>query len=256
MIRAIFFDFDGTLLSHSQKKVPDSTRRALAALREKGIKCVLATGRHLLELAILPGNDLFFDAYLTLNGQLCLDAEKNMLFGKPITGADREHIVQLFKDKSMSVMLVEKDTMYCNFVSENVAAAQRAISTPIPAVGEYSGGEIYQAVAYVKKSEEAAVSARLSACKIARWNEHAVDFIPCPGGKAAGIEEYLLLNHIDLEETMAFGDGENDVEMLQFVQTGVAMGNAGDIVKRQADFVTDDVDSDGVEKALVRLGVI
>lgn len=256
MIRAIFFDFDGTLLSHAQKMVPPSTRRALDKLREKEIKRVLATGRHMLELAMLPGNDLDFDAYITLNGQLCLDAEKNVLFGKPITGADRESILRSFREKSMPVLLVEKGAMYCNFVNESMAAAQRAISTPIPAVGEYTGCEIYQAVFYVEKEKESLVSERLCACKIARWNEHAVDIIPCPGGKADGIAEFLRRNNIDRAETMAFGDGENDIEMLQFAQTGIAMGNAIDAVKRQADFVTDSVDDDGVEKALIKLGII
>lgn len=256
MIKAIFFDFDGTLLSHTQKKVPFSTRRALDKLREKEIKRVLATGRHMLELAMLPGNDLDFDAYITLNGQLCLDAEKNVLFGKPITGADRESILRSFREKAMPVQLVEKDAMYCNFVDESIVAAQRAISTPIPAVREYTGGEIYQAVFYVEKEKESRVSERLTACKIARWNEHAVDIIPCPGGKADGIAEFLRRNNIDRAETMAFGDGENDIEMLQFAQTGIAMGNAIDAVKRQADFVTDSVDDDGVEKALIKLGII
>lgn len=156
----------------------------------------------------------------------------------------------------MPIMLVEKDMMYCNFADDNVTLAQKAISTPMPAVGVYTGNEIYQAVFYVEKEKESLIFGQLSACKIARWNKHAVDIIPCPGGKAAGIAEFLRLNHINRAETMAFGDGENDIEMLQFVQTGIAMGNAADAVKQRADFVTDSVDNDGVEKALVKLGVI
>lgn len=55
---------------------------------------------------------------------------------------------------------------------------------------------------------------------------------------------------------MAFGDGENDIEMLQFVQIGVAMGNAEDIVKENADYITTSVDEDGIEKALISLKII
>lgn len=93
-------------------------------------------------------------------------------------------------------------------------------------------------------------------CKVTRWNDYAVDVISHLGGKASGIKEYLLLNHIGRDESMAFGDGENDIEMLKFVQISVAMGNADDLVKRSSDFVTDSVDHDGVEKALIQLGVI
>ena len=55
---------------------------------------------------------------------------------------------------------------------------------------------------------------------------------------------------------MAFGDGENDVDMLRFVQTGIAMGNAEPEVKEAADYVTGSVDADGIESALRHFGLI
>lgn len=256
MIRAIFFDVDGTLLSHTQNIVPVSTRRALDDLRKKGIKRIIATGRHLLELSMLPVHDIDFDGYITLNGQLCLDAQRNVISSTPIIGLDKQNIIHLFEEKAIPVMLVEKDAMYCNFINRSVVIAQQEISTPIPDVGEYTGNEIYQTVIYLEKEKEDMVSSQLPGCKVTRWNNHAVDVISRLGGKASGIAEYLRLNHIKRAESMAFGDGENDIEMLEFVQTGVAMGNAEDFVKRQSDFVTDSVDHDGVEKALIQLGII
>lgn len=83
MVQAVFFDVDGTLLSHTQHLVPASTRRALDRLRKQGINRVLATGRHMLELDMLPVKDIDFDGYITLNGQLCLDAQKNIIFSNP-----------------------------------------------------------------------------------------------------------------------------------------------------------------------------
>ena len=55
---------------------------------------------------------------------------------------------------------------------------------------------------------------------------------------------------------MAFGDGENDIDMLKFAGIGVAMGNSSDIVKAAADYVTDTIDNDGIEKALRHFGLI
>ena len=74
--------------------------------------------------------------------------------------------------------------------------------------------------------------------------------IPKQGGKTAGIESVLKHYGIKQEEIMAFGDAENDIEMLQYAKIGVAMGNADDEVKEAADYVTDTVDSDGIYKAL------
>ena len=71
-----------------------------------------------------------------------------------------------------------------------------------------------------------------------------------------GIIEYLRKNNIRKEDTMAFGDGENDIEMLKYVQIGVAMGNAGDYVKENADYVTSSVDNNGIKDALVALKII
>ena len=61
---------------------------------------------------------------------------------------------------------------------------------------------------------------------------------------------------MDRSEIMAFGDGENDMDMLRFAGIGVAMGNASDMVKAAADYVTDTVDENGIEDALRHFGLI
>ena len=76
MIKVIFFDIDGTLLSHTLHDVPESNREVLRKLKQKNIRCVAATGRYLQELEQLPVRDIAFDGYITLNGQLCLDENK------------------------------------------------------------------------------------------------------------------------------------------------------------------------------------
>ena len=58
---------------------------------------------------------------------------------------------------------------------------------------------------------------------------------------------------INLGEVMAFGDGNNDIDMLKHVGVGVVMGNANDLVKAASDFVTDTINDDGIFKALKNL---
>ena len=70
------------------------------------------------------------------------------------------------------------------------------------------------------------------------------------GGKVSGIRYVLDQAGISPDECIAFGDAENDIDMLSFVGIGVAMGNAQDPVKEIADYVTSDADDDGIEKAL------
>lgn len=256
MIKAVFFDVDGTLFSHTMHQVPESTRSAICKLKRHNIQCVVATGRHLSELEKLPMKGIDFDGYITLNGQLCLDSRKNILSGTPITGDSRSAIIQLFEEKSVPMLLVERDTMYINFVNQRVEKAQAAISSGMPEIGHFSGKDFYQAIAYIEKSEEEQFRRCLPDCRLTRWNDHGVDIISSRGGKTTGIAEYLSRAGIHREETMAFGDGENDIEMLRYVQTGIAMGNAEPEVKAAADYITGTVDADGIESALMHFGLI
>lgn len=250
MIKAVFFDADGTLISHSKNEVSQSSREALEELRKKGIKCILATGRHMSELQDLPIKDIEFDAYITVNGQLCMEAEGSVFCERPISGKDKEILVELFNNKTIPIALVEKDAMYLNFVNHYVEKAQHAVSSPLPKLGEYGGGEIYLAVAYLGREDEEHIRSLLPGCKATRWNDFGVDIISKSGGKLVGIDEYLKLSGISRDEAMAFGDGENDIDMLKNAGIGVAMGNAKDTVKESADYVTASVDDDGIKKAL------
>lgn len=89
-----------------------------------------------------------------------------------------------------------------------------------------------------------------------RWYQWAVDIYPAEGGKDAGIEAFLCSNDLTVADAFAFGDAENDIEMLQFVGTGVAMGNAMDDVKAVADYVTTNDCDDGIVNALKHFGLI
>ena len=99
--------------------------------------------------------------------------------------------------KNKSIMIVEKENMYINFVNQHVQNAQEAISTPIPNVGEYTGNEIFQAIAYLEKEE--AIADQMPGCKVTRWNDCAVDIIAASGGKRTGIIEYLRENNITIK---------------------------------------------------------
>ena len=69
MIKAVFFDIDGTLVSFHTHRVSEATRQAIRQLRTQGIKVFIATGRHLQVINNL--GDLEFDGYVTLNGSCC-----------------------------------------------------------------------------------------------------------------------------------------------------------------------------------------
>ena len=255
-IKAVFFDVDGTLLSHSQNDVPESTRRALHELRAKGIQTVVATGRHMIEFSKLPVFDIPFDGYLTLNGNLLLDANRKVYAGTPIDRGEMEVLAQIFRAKRIPFVLIGENERYINYVNDTVVQTQAETKGTIPDIGSYAGEQVYQILAFVPEHQKELLDELLDECSVTSWSDTGIDIIPKNGGKSAGIQRFLEEQGLERGEIMAFGDGENDVEMLRFAGIGVAMGNASDPVKAAADYVTDTVDNDGIEKALRHFGLI
>lgn len=134
-------------------------------------------------------------------------------------------------------------------MTDQVVAAQKAVSSKVAPVGKYHGEKVYQFIAYGKRDDLKKLVNNLPNCKLSWWNEYAVDIISKDGGKLAGVEKYLKLQGQTLTDTMAFGDGENDLDMLKAVQLGIAMGNGEEQVKQIADYVTSDINEDGIYNA-------
>lgn len=79
-----------------------------------------------------------------------------------------------------------------------------------------------------------------------------LEIVPHGIDKATGLAALLSIAGLQRHELMAFGDGFNDITMLQFAGLGVAMGNAQDVVKRTADYITQSNEEDGIAEAVER----
>lgn len=258
-IKAVFFDIDGTLLSHTTYSVPESTKEALKLLKEKGILTFIATGRHISEIKSLPINDLDFDGYITLNGQYCFN-KQGVIFELPIHQDDVDHVIKYVDEHNMPCIFVEDQDMYINFNNEVVQKVQDAISTDLPNVGDIHRGythPIYQVIPYdVNENTIKDILDLMPHCKATMWHPQAMDIIPSAGGKQNGIHEVLKYYSIKQKETMSFGDGQNDMDMFEYTNISVAMGNADDQVKKAAKYVTDDIDDNGIYNALKHFEII
>lgn len=256
MIKAVFFDVDGTLIPFETGKMPETTSRCIELLRKQGIKCIVCTGRHKCALDTLPIDLDAFDGFLTLNGQICLDDKRQMYSANEIDPGEAEILISTFRAKKIPFLLIGEDSMYINYVDDMVINTQQNTNGKIPDISEYKGEKIYQCCAYVTDRQREVLSAVLDECSITSWYSTGIDIMPKGGGKAAGMGRFFEKYNITKEETMAFGDGENDIPMLTTAGIGVAMGSASEMVKQAADYVTDSAANDGIMKALVHFGLI
>jgi len=259
MIKAIFFDIDGTLVSFNTHRIPDSTKKALTLLREKGIKVFIATGRPFISIDNLEG--LEFDAYITLNGGYCLTGNGEVIYKNSIPSADIQSLIECQK-KTMSFpcMAATENEVTINFIDENVEHILKLINFSRPVIKDFEtikDKEIFQLMAFVNEDKEKSLMRDvLINCIPTRWNPLFTDIIKKGNSKQTGMDKLLEHYQIKLEETMAFGDGGNDIPMLKHAGTGIAMRNANDDVKQFADYITDSVDEDGIWNALTKFSVI
>lgn len=258
-IRAAFFDVDGTLITVGEHRMPPSVAPALQALQRSGVQVFLCTGRHALEIEeenMLPG--ITVDGAVYMNGQLC-ELQGQIVRETPIPAGDLSALKQFLQKKNCSCIFLEKDRMYANCVDSRMEIEQAKIGTAVPAVRDISDLEtrrIYQVIPFVNEEEEEELLRQMPHCRTKRWGDAVVDLMSRSGGKENGIRALCAAIGITPEETIAFGDAENDLEMLQLAGIGVAMGNALPQVRACADMVTDTVENDGIAHALRRLKLI
>lgn len=257
MIKAIFFDIDGTLISYQYPRMKKETIETLNRLKKDGIKLFIASGRHVLEVEELQlDKDFHFDGYLLLNGGYCFN-DKDVIYENVIDAHDVKQICQVIKEYHLPTLFIEKDDMYVNFVNEKVIQAQESINTSIPKISQEIHYEaIMQIDPYVDDLLIKKIMKNTKNCKYTKWHDEAFDIIPSTGGKKAGIEAIKQYYGFQKEELVAFGDGENDIEMFHSVGISIAMNNAKDIVKEHADIICDDVDHRGITSGIEQLGLL
>jgi HAD-superfamily hydrolase, subfamily IIB len=258
MIKAIFFDIDGTLVSFKTHRIPDSTKKSIEKIRNKGIKVFIATGRHFSVINNLDNTE--FDGYITLNGCYCLQGTDNVIFKKSIDRSDIHNFIDYLQQrKDFPCLFVEEHTLSVNYIDHEMKYLMNLLKQdmmPVNTLDYYRDQELFQLTAFFKNSQEDEIMSLLPNCSAMRWYPTFADVIAKGVDKGIGIDQFCRYYGFSTEEVMAFGDGGNDIEMLRHAGIGIAMGNANDDVKQAADYVTDSVDNDGILKALQHFGLI
>ncbi len=256
-IKAVFFDIDGTLISFKTHTMHHSTQKALHALREKGIRVFVATGRSKM---MMPFMDRYFsfDAYLTLNGQYCYD-RREVIRKKTVDSGDILLLKNMLAEKPFPCLFVEEDGMFMNYADERVEKLCRLIDHPLPpscGLDRIRDDAVLQFVPFLDEREEKILTGALGNVESVRSVPYCFDVMPAGGGKDVGMQAVLHREGIAPDETMAFGDGFNDIGMLGYAGIGVAMGNAADAVKAAADHVAGSVEEGGIAPVLTHFGIL
>lgn len=262
-IKAVFFDIDGTLTSFTTHVVPDSTVEAIHRLQALGIKVLICTGRAPSQMGVvLDTMPVRFDGIVAFNGQYCFD-DSGYFEAQPLDSADIRVILDwLDRNPDVVCNFGEKDYVYFNHANDKLRATWAKLGKTAPTTHfddphlRTAAHETFQISPFIEPDQEAELVALCRNVRGVRWHPDFTDLIPADGGKPRGIQRFMAHYGIAREQTMAFGDGGNDTAMLAYAGIGVAMGNATEEPKAAADYITDDVDHDGVLRALQHFGVL
>ena len=255
-VKIIFFDIDGTLIDMQKKQITENTLETLRRLKAGGIRICLATGRSPMTLPHFEGVE--FDACCTFNGSYCYAGDQ-VIFSNPIPSADVRRIIDNAAAIGRPVSLATKDRLAANGRDADLIDYYAVINLDVdvaPDFDDVAKRQVYQIMSGGYKEEYDDLLRGVSDAKIAAWWHRAVDIIPAAGGKGKGIEKILEYFDLSREQAMAFGDGNNDLEMFAAVSMGVAMGNASQALKAASWDICGDAAQEGIYHYCIGRGLI
>lgn len=249
-IKIAFFDVDGTLASSRDPlkkiydRVPDSAKRTIQLLKEKGITPVIATGRGKVFIRDFA-NEMKIDSYICANG-LCMIHEGNIVYEQFLAQDTVTELLPRLLELEDITLFVETSTGNYIYKDDFMKKVQdekelSSLNDPIPE-------NVYQLLVMGENIKERAclndesIKARIVAPNV-------INIFSAEVSKASGIERMLSLLDLHKGNAIAFGDEENDIEMFGAVGCSVAMGNGVAELKAIADHITTDVDEDGIYNA-------
>lgn len=260
---ALFFDVDGTLIDsyHDNRRISDALRAELARVQGLGHKIFLSSGRSRLLLTsdlLEPGFDglvLVNGGHVEMGGVSVFEERMDLdLARKTVAYLDENHC---------EYQLVTAGPIYTRRKNHELRAFFSRVGHEEIFTFDYDLDEVLPRVikmeAMVPRAERARVTAEVSralgpaiTCD-GHGGEGTFELYPTAISKAKGVS--VVLEHLGLgvEDAYAFGDGANDLEMIRFCGHGVAMGNAEEAVKAEADLVCPPVWEDGLAQVLREL---
>lgn len=260
MIKSLFFDIDGTLVSFKTHRIPDSTVMALEEANRRGVKIFISTGRPKAFVINLKQIEHLISGYILNNGAVSFVGSETVSCN-PIPPEDVQTLINDAKQNNYPYIIMgERD-----FAVVNIEPVVDRIFDEELKINNIHNGKtldyvlqqrIMQLTPFFGSDYEKIILPKIPGCMSNRWNPEFTDLTSKYADKGQGLvsmAEYLCLN---ISETMAFGDGGNDIPIIRRAGVGVAMGNSDENVKQVADYVTDTVDDNGVYNALKHFNVI
>lgn len=280
-MKYLFLDIDGTLYDHEKKEIPESAQRAVRMAQEKGHHIFICTGRPCCLLAHVE--KLPFEGVIASAGAY-VKVGNRVIYEEGMQEESLDEIAGYCDSLHISYLLEGKQGVYLQPMlraffekGEGQAASGHEFfkQKPIHGLEEYDPEKetIYKLCLYAKGEEafhelekRLPEKYHLALGKADATHPYSAELTLTKNHKASGIRRIMencqgtasdrkAMTDI-MADTIAVGDSLNDLEMLQECGIGIAMGNADERLKPYADYVTADIDKNGIYLAFEKFGLL
>lgn len=262
-MKALFFDIDGTLIDNAKgiSQIPDGVKRELQRIQKNGHKIFIASGRPkaMLDEMILEAG---FDGYVLANGGY-VEVNGQSLYENRMDDQLAKQTILLLDDLGCEYMIETAHHIYLKPSFHELYEFFSKFHQEHIFIRDFQLDEVLKKAIKIeinvlnkdKEKVEQAVQNHFG--YVIAYDQHGTDnafeiYSPTLS-KVTGIQKVLDDYQIDKKDSYGFGDGTNDIDMIQYCATGVAMGNAVTALKEAADIVTDHIENNGLENILKKL---
>ena len=266
--KTVFFDADGTVCD-MKKGVPESAVQAIAELRKNGHQAWLCTGR---SRAFVPWylEQIPFTGMISACGAT-IEKDGKRLFNREMTPEIARMSVEVLRRYGLVPVMEGADFMYydkdeytddVNWYASLITATLGKKWRPIRGYEDRMKINKISAKMMPGCDAESALKILSEYYDIIRHEGsssfvgNTIELVPKGFNKAVGIAAVLRLFDIPLDDTVVFGDSNNDLSMFEYAKTKVAMGTGSQKIRELADYVTDDLFHFGIQNGLKYLGLI
>lgn len=260
MKKIIFFDIDGTLIDsiNGIKNISPNVKKAIKELQRNGNYAFIATGR---PYAFLPSTilDFGFDGFILANGAHII-INNRTIYSDSIDKVFIKTLVEQLENNNIEYVLQGEKYCYMKDCFKNfhnyldkIEVSKRYIKhnynceeIDIHKVEVMCEDDEMEEVclSYINKNPQCSYFSSI--------NKRAIEVYIKKNTKSRAILQVINYLNISIENTYAFGDGKNDIDMLKEVACGIAMENSSNEVKHIADYITDSVINDGVALGIMK----
>jgi len=258
LIRLIAIDLDGTLLN-SKSSISIRNKEAIEKCLKRGIKVILSTGKTIFSVGKLIRELHLTDPQIAAGGAAIIDRELNLLLTLKVPQASYIGVVKMARVWGRGHAVQTTDGVLYYDREHPLFKYLTAADEPLKKVRDLTSSHIAENSLILTLTidcndsfNEYLKSNIGNDIKVRRGGPYFLNVLNKEAGKVFGIKKILEITGIKQSQVLAIGDSENDLGVIKFAGTGVAMENSPQAVKRAADYVVSKNDKDGVAEAIYK----